>query len=381
MIPQPQTPARVLIYDASPGLGGAMTSLSALLPTLAEEGLEASVAAVQPEGWAQAGLAGRLQLLPARRHDRIHGAAYFQREAERALALSALLRRERPAVLLANNGPTNNLAAYLAALPLRIPVVQYVRGPFPATRLAGAVLRRASAVLAVGHEAAEAAEALTAEPATLVGEGLDPARWPRRRGPASAGLFWSSALLDWKGLPLLLEAHRQLGAAAPPLTACFARLPAGALDAADLPPAQPGVRLLESPSDLDALRAGHAVYVHSALRPEPFGRAVLEAMAAGLCPVVGDSGTPARLVRHGVNGLHYPTGSAAGLAEALRRLAGAPELARRLGDQAALDAQAYAAGLAFAPAVAALRRSIRSAPGRSSRSGTADHGAPGALAQ
>jgi glycosyltransferase involved in cell wall biosynthesis len=116
------------------------------------------------------------------------------------------------------------------------------------------------------------------------------------------------------------------------------------------------VSLRRSPPDLDAIRARCLVYVHTALRPEPFGRSVLEAMAAGLCPVVPDAGTPGRLVRHLENGLTYRAGSVSDLEGALRRAAGDPDLCARLGAQAARDARRFTADRVFQPVLATLER-------------------------
>ena len=71
--------------------------------------------------------------------------------------------------------------------------------------------------------------------------------------------------------------------------------------------------------------------VHPAF-PEPFGRAVVEAMAAGR-PVVclaGDHG-PAEIVRDGVDGVHAPP-TAEGLAEAVLGLLADPAGSRALGE-------------------------------------------------
>ena len=89
------------------------------------------------------------------------------------------------------------------------------------------------------------------------------------------------------------------------------------------------------------------VLVHASVIPEPFGQVVLEGMAAGLPVVAADSGGPAEVIDHGVNGLLYPPGDSAALAEALRGLVGDAGLRARLG-QAARERSA-----AFAPPVIA----------------------------
>ena len=57
---------------------------------------------------------------------------------------------------------------------------------------------------------------------------------------------------------------------------------------------------------------------------------LLEAMASALPVVVTDVGGNPELVRHGVEGLLFPRGDAAGCAAAFRRLFADPALAARL---------------------------------------------------
>jgi glycosyltransferase involved in cell wall biosynthesis len=79
-------------------------------------------------------------------------------------------------------------------------------------------------------------------------------------------------------------------------------------------------------------------------------------MAAGLCPVVPDAGTPGRLVRHGENGLTYAACSPSALAEVLGRAAADPGLCARLGRRAAADALAYRSDRVFQPVLSGLER-------------------------
>jgi glycosyltransferase involved in cell wall biosynthesis len=274
-----------------------------------------------------------------------------------------LARRLGPDVLLANNGPTANLATHLAGRALGLPVVQYVRGPFPRSDLAGKILRSSAAIFTVGDECTRLASAVGRVTVQPVAEGLDPSRWPRPRAPFTRDWLWNSALVGWKGLPLLLGAYRVLGPSAPRLHVCHTTLPDHHPDAVALPVQIPaGVEMHRAPPDLDELRSSCIAYVHTALRPEPFGRSVLEAMAAGLCPIVPAAGTPGRLVRHGVNGLVYAPGSQRGLESLLRLAARDPSLCARLGARAESDARAYRSDLVFRPVLAGLER-IRSRKG------------------
>ena len=74
------------------------------------------------------------------------------------------------------------------------------------------------------------------------------------------------------------------------------------------------------------------VLVHASVLPEPFGRVILEGMACRK-PIVGArGGAITELVAEGETGLTFTPGDAASLAEAVRTIVGAPELAQRMGE-------------------------------------------------
>ncbi|HLF28883.1 MAG TPA: glycosyltransferase family 4 protein [Anaerolineae bacterium] len=66
--------------------------------------------------------------------------------------------------------------------------------------------------------------------------------------------------------------------------------------------------------------AGIDVLVHSSTRPEPFGRVLIEAMAAAVPPIASDQGGPTEIVEDGVTGLLIAPGSSELLAEAMSLL-------------------------------------------------------------
>jgi glycosyltransferase involved in cell wall biosynthesis len=63
------------------------------------------------------------------------------------------------------------------------------------------------------------------------------------------------------------------------------------------------------------------VAVHSATEPEPFGRVVIEAMAAGVPIVATRGGGVLDIVEDGINGLLVPPADPAALADAIVSLA------------------------------------------------------------
>jgi glycosyltransferase involved in cell wall biosynthesis len=73
------------------------------------------------------------------------------------------------------------------------------------------------------------------------------------------------------------------------------------------------------------------VVVNASVKPEPFGRTLLEAMACGRAVVGPRAGGIPEFLRHGENGLLYEMGRAEDLAAAVRRLLGSPSFRTELG--------------------------------------------------
>ncbi len=94
------------------------------------------------------------------------------------------------------------------------------------------------------------------------------------------------------------------------------------------------VQLLGFRSDAVRLQAAFDICVLPS-RKEGFGKAIMEAMRGGVCPVVSDVGGLPELVRHQRDGLVVPPDDPPALAAAIRKLQQQPELRRTYADSAA----------------------------------------------
>jgi glycosyltransferase involved in cell wall biosynthesis len=83
-------------------------------------------------------------------------------------------------------------------------------------------------------------------------------------------------------------------------------------------------------SDMNRVLAGVDVLVHTSVEPEPFGRVIVEGMAAGVPVVASAAGGVPELIEDGRTGLLFPPGDDGGLAAAVGRLISTPDLAARL---------------------------------------------------
>jgi len=86
--------------------------------------------------------------------------------------------------------------------------------------------------------------------------------------------------------------------------------------------------------------AGMDVLVHASIRPEPFGRTVVEGMACEVPVVASGAGGILEVVDDGVNGLLYPPGDVGAMAAAVRTLLRDPALRERLARAARLRFEA-----------------------------------------
>ena len=163
--------------------------------------------------------------------------------------------------------------------------------------------------------------------------------------PAAAPFIGMLARYDvWKGHAVFLDAAARLGAARSEVR--FAMI-GGALNADALPHVaryRDGVLARRArlglvdrmkvvdhrPDVANVLAALDVVVLPSS--GEPFGMALIEAMAAGRPVIASDSGGPPEIVEDGRSGRLFRTGDAGGLAEAIASLLDAPEDARRLAE-------------------------------------------------
>ncbi len=129
------------------------------------------------------------------------------------------------------------------------------------------------------------------------------------------------------------------------------------------------VEFLGFVEDTEELLASCDVVVHASVIPEPFGRVVVEGMAAGRPVIAANAGGPAEIITDEVDGLLFEPRNVDDLARALTRTARDPSLRERLGRAGMRRAQDFrpeAVADAYEEvyrAVVTTRRTSRS-PGR-----------------
>lgn len=104
----------------------------------------------------------------------------------------------------------------------------------------------------------------------------------------------------------------------------------------------PTVRFHGHISDVNSKLDQADCLVLSSVLPEPFGQVVVQAMSRGALAIVPDEGGPCDVVRHGENGLVYPSRDTAGLARSILLAARDPHFRLRLAEHGMLRAQDFA---------------------------------------
>jgi glycosyltransferase involved in cell wall biosynthesis len=176
-------------------------------------------------------------------------------------------------------------------------------------------------------------------------DGTDMAALRRRLGLPEhawlAGLF--GRLASWKGQHIALEALARL----PGVHLVLVGAPLFGEDAyaqhlheqAETLGVADRVHFAGFQDDVPAWMKAMDVILHTSTEPEPFGRVIVEGMAAARPVIAAAAGGVTEIVRHQRNGWLVKPGDVAALADAIGALRADPAMAQRLADQALADAQ------------------------------------------
>lgn len=371
---------KVLGVHAGGGIGGAPVSLVQLLAGLPRDEFEPTVAFTEAgdmlEVAASHGLRGMVVRAPAAFFYSAHAAldprtlaplvVHFRSSV---LAAERLLESERPDIVHLN---TSVLLPFgVAARRLGVPVVWHVRevlggNPWLRSWHARFICRHADVVVATSAAVKDCL--VCAQNAEVVPNAVDLRHYRlellQRRDEIRAGLAVPpgarviailGSVQRVKGHWLVLDAMQRLAASLPDVlvllvaggvSQAYARswkgrlkrllgVPLDNLDALRRDVRRRGLdahfRPIGFRADIPEILAASDALVFPSLRPEGFGRPLIEAMAMARPVVATDLGPTREIVEHEVSALLVPPGSSDALAQALTRVLTDPLLAARLG--------------------------------------------------
>jgi len=339
-------PVRALFVDHAPALGGAEHSLLLLFECLDRSQVTPLLACVPgplQERAEALGVACRPMAMPQVRGHLLGP----WRLLGGAVALARLARREAAELLCANTVRASLYAA-LAARLAGLPLVWYVRDILTPGFYIQAMRRCSAAVVAVSCAAAEPlGVGAVIVPNGVLGDAFSTdaarvlqarARWGVPRDAPLVGMV--GRLRPWKGQEHFLRAMALVAAQQP--DAWFVLVGGAIFEERE--PFLPSLRHLADSlelgdrtvfagqvEDVAAAYAAMDVVVHCSVEPEPFGRVVIEAMAASRPVVAYDWGGPHEIMVPGETGLLVPPGDIGHLSAAVLSLLRDPEKRQAMG--------------------------------------------------
>jgi glycosyltransferase involved in cell wall biosynthesis len=349
---------RILYVEMAHAFGGSIVSLYQLVRGLDRERYEPVVLFYRPNPFVRrfeeagakvlvlgntAAGAGRPAAPPRRRRSNplAEWLAILRQIGPGTLRLLRVIRQERIHLVHGNDVLISNREAVLAAALAGVPYISHVRAFERLTWFDRRLTRWVHTCIYISRAIADAhtAQGVPAERGVVIYNALDPeefaasgdqdaARARLGLSPAHQVVGITGRLVAWKGHEVFLRAVAELAPARPMLRAVIA---------GDADPTEPAYleRLKALAQELGiadrVIFAGYwerivellpalDVLAHCSVRPEPFGRVIIEGMAAGV-PVVGaNAGAVPEIITDGETGLLVPPGDAPALAKAIGRL-------------------------------------------------------------
>lgn len=289
-----------------------------------------------------------------------HGLRLAIEEGPAALRLARIFREVRADVVHLGNGVRANFDGILGCLLTRTPCVCHVKGFEKYSDRERWIAPRIDTLVCMTKAVQEHCEqhGIWGRHTQVVYDALDAAGFAPQRDPAAVraelGIRNGAPCLgvvgniqEWKGQAVLIEAMAQVRAAVPEARALIV----GGVHRAGgayYEQLQKQIRelQLDQTVSITGFRTDVAdvinaldVVVHTSVRPEPFGRVILEGMLLGKPVVATAAGGVPELIQDGDTGFLTAPGDAAQLAERLIPLLRDAELRRQVGHRARAWAQ------------------------------------------
>ncbi|MGB8813752.1 MAG: glycosyltransferase [Paracoccaceae bacterium] len=355
-------PRHVLYVQPNSEVGGSDIALARTIEAMAPTGQRSSV--VLP---GDGPLVGRLRAAGAEVHflpmlqlrtlpSPVYQARYLALLGPTVWRLSRLIRDLQPD-LVHSNSLFCLYGAFAAALA-RTPHLWHVREMAPSVPVltwayAVMVRRLSRTILAMTDACLEPLFAVPPRQAVVMPDaldadafraGMDPQRLRRDLGlAADVQIVGTAARLDpWKGIHVFIDAAAQVAQRYPKAVFVIAGGAPQGLEQYEVDLRAQVARLglggkvmflgwRYRLQDMADVMAGFDIFCHTAVRPEPFGLVLIEAMSVATPIIAARAGGPKSILQDGVSGLLTTPGDAQDLARAIMHLLASPDRAKALG--------------------------------------------------
>jgi len=277
-----------------------------------------------------------------RAYAELHSAWQAARQVvPRAIRMSRIIKDESPDIVHVNSAPHDGLAGLLAARFARIPCVCHVRNMSNVSVIQRVLSASVQKFIFISSEVQRnlATQKIGAKNGVVIFNGVDVSAFQQSDEKSlreEIGVAEDAFLVGmvgrlehWKGHKIFIDAVHQLSQAGENLRALIIGGP------------QPGPRnkkyydslisqirrhnlqniisLLGQRDDIPDVMSQLDILVLASTKPEPFGRVIIEAMAAETLVVATAGGGVLDIIRDGENGILVPAGDSLALATAIQR--------------------------------------------------------------
>ncbi|REL28007.1 glycosyltransferase [Thalassotalea euphylliae] len=367
---------RMLVFDPVAYFGGSKQVAKRLLAQLPRD-IEVWVTTNDVATWQGEAVHCYQLSTPSWLRDKKYGIPFYLKHMCYALQLMRLNKEaggfER---IVGLSGPTVDFALAILQCCKQSNLVQLVQGPVPNSRSAGFGLSRATRIFSLTSALPTVKLAITrfvnstivgkkAVPTSAIEEftnAIERSDIKVHQRSKKVEILWSASLVKWKRLDVLLEAIKVLRTTYRltefSVNVCYIKPPAGEPKCIDLEAIKAhlpdNVRLFEQPDNLAELRARSSIFVSTA-EQEPFGLAILEALAAKLAVVLPRDGAYwDKTLVDGKNCAKYQPLSPLALAQCLARLIHNPKGCHRIAIKGRLKSKHYRATQCYSQITKAL---------------------------
>lgn len=358
-----ETFKHIVVIDPIAYAGGSKVATDNLLATLQQPNLKITIITKDKLSWSQPEYQFiKLVEMPGLAHKE-QGIWYFVRHLILALNIIwARLRYGKINIAIGASGPGVDLSLYLTQRLLNFSIIQLIHGPVANSRTIARCLVRAMHVFYLKSTLPSIERCLlnlldqhqikpliTSDSFDVLNNGLAASSWPSQCQYHTPKILWAASLLKWKGLDFFIQTMAAIPEQCrPPTEICYIR-PQGTDQAiSQAPVTLSKVTWHEQPPKFNLIRASCNIFISTSIN-EPFGLAILEAMAAGHCVVIpSDKAHWDNTLRHGVNCIKYQANDLHDLVSKVTALGDDIKKIKRIGQQGQEVARHYQAPKIYA---------------------------------
>ena len=375
--------SRFIVYDPVCFAGGSKVAMAHIISACQGDASKPIIVTCDPQSWHSSHHIIRLRL-PKVLKKASSGIKFYSKQALLALQFFFILLRysyiKNIAVI---SGPAVDIAALVIGKTFKKNTIQLIQGPISSSKISIIGLKlctqlfyltgcKANIHQAINHQTQAFKHELNLKSQPFI-NGLPQSQWPscsisnnintqqknaayhKQNIDIRPVIFWAASLLKWKGLNILEDAlNHHLATYDIHAKICYLQPKETSLACCNAPIHSEKIHVWQAPNNLDEIRSQCNIFV-STSQKEPFGLSILEAMAAGLCPLIPKDGAYwDTQLTHGVNCLKYQPNNAQSLAQTLIQLNKHRFCISFIGQNAQKKAAHYQAHITYSDIIKAL---------------------------